>query len=332
MAMMEVPLLTMLNRYFNKKKGLASGISYMGASLGAVVFPVVFTLLTEEYSIRGTFLLLSGIWLNCCVIGALLRPVPSNTQVPAPAVRTCSTLSLRQTYKDSQTCHTEKEISQSFEIDAGECPDKMSAVTEDHSQSRSLPERKDSKEDVPQNNTGTENLTNSRHFTYWNLLCTIKFVRTLCLTFCGGFAAYGSTFILPALAIEWGSSKFLASLTVSIAAGFEVSSRFLVALFLDRKYVQKHCLLFVNFILAFLSGTVAFLTSTSDYLIAHAIVIGMFGLNFTPIVVPIIADCVKPEQLGSAVGLYILALGGGVGAAYPVLGKGSTFPNYFTCP
>ena len=49
--------------------------------------------------------------------------------------------------------------------------------------------------------------------------------------------------------------------------------------------------------------------------------LGLCGLNFTPLVVPIISECVKPEQLGSALGLYILALGGGIGAAYPFLGK-----------
>ena len=118
-----------------------------------------------------------------------------------------------------------------------------------------------------------------------------------------------------------GSSKFLASLTVSIAAGFEVLSRILVALFLDRRHVQKHFVLFVNFILVSLSGLLTFLSCTSDYLIAHAVVIGLFGLNFTPIAMSIIADCVKPEQLGSAVGMYILALGTGLGAVYPVLGR-----------
>ena len=153
------------------------------------------------------------------------------------------------------------------------------------------------------------------------LLCNCKFLRTLLLTFCGGFAAYGSTFILPALAIEWGSSKFWASLTVSITAAFEVVSRILVALFTDKKNFHKHLLLFVSFLNVSISGIITFFGSRAQFLIAHAVVLGLCGLNFTPLVVPIITECVKPEQLGSALGLYILALGGGIGAGYPFIGN-----------
>ena len=159
------------------------------------------------------------------------------------------------------------------------------------------------------NNDDTSNTTvckrEARLSSCERLLCNFKFLRTLLLTFCGGFAAYGSTFILPALAIEWGSSKFWASLTVSITAAFEVVSRILVALFADKKNVHKHLLLFVSFLNVSISGIITFFASRTQFLIAHAVVLGLCGLNFTPLVVPIITECVKPEQLGSALGLYI---------------------------
>ena len=302
MAMMEVPLLTELSRYFNKKKGLASGISYTGASLGAVVFPLLFNFLTDMYSVRGTILLLSGLWLNCCVIGALLRPAPI-----APNSQT-----------QDNFCSANKVTSDKTSVDRAKdlhviTADKASRVQV--TSSELLPEK------LSRNNHDTTVRKNTYQSSFGMLLCNCKFLRKLFLTFCGGFAAYGSTFILPALAIEWGLSKFWASLTVSTTAAFEVVSRVLVALFTDKKNVQKHLLLFVSFLNVSISGIITFFGSSTKFLIAHAVVLGLCGLNFTPLVVPIISECVKPEQLGSALGLYILALGGGIGAAYPFLGK-----------
>ena len=315
MAMMEVPLLTELSRYFNKKKGLASGMSYTGASLGAVVFPLLFNFLTDVYSVRGTILLLSGLWLNCCVIGALLRPAPIGKHVHqnfAPNSQTqdnfCST---HEVTSDETPVNSAKDL---HDMTA----DKASQVQA--MSSKLLPEKLSSGHRLKNDEDTTVRKSKSQS-SFGMLLCNCKFLRTLFLTFCGGFAAYGSTFILPALAIEWGLSKFWASLTVSITAAFEVVSRVLVALFTDKKNVQKHLLLFVSFLNVSISGIITFFGSSTQFLIAHAVMLGLCGLNFTPLVVPIISECVKPEQLGSALGLYILALGGGIGAAYPFLGK-----------
>ena len=76
-AMMEPALIATLARYFIKSRlGIANGIAYSGEGLGAMVLPLVITACTQAYTVRGTMLILGGIWFNCCVIGALLRPPP----------------------------------------------------------------------------------------------------------------------------------------------------------------------------------------------------------------------------------------------------------------
>ena len=76
-AMMEPALIATLARYFIKSRlGIANGIAYSGEGLGAMVLPLLITACTKAYTMRGTMLILGGIWFNCCVIGALLRPPP----------------------------------------------------------------------------------------------------------------------------------------------------------------------------------------------------------------------------------------------------------------
>ena len=76
-AMMEPVLIATLARYFIKSRlGIANGIAYSGEGLDAMVLPLVITACTQAYTVRGTMLILGGIWFNCCVIGALLRSPP----------------------------------------------------------------------------------------------------------------------------------------------------------------------------------------------------------------------------------------------------------------
>nr|CAH0099431.1 unnamed protein product [Daphnia galeata] len=61
--------------YFEKRRALATGIVLCGSGAGAFVFAPLIYWLIETYAIRGTFLILSGIYLNCTVFGSLLIPV-----------------------------------------------------------------------------------------------------------------------------------------------------------------------------------------------------------------------------------------------------------------
>ncbi|XP_030077552.1 monocarboxylate transporter 1 [Microcaecilia unicolor] len=69
------PALTMIGRYFYKKRPLANGL----AMAGSPVFLSTLAPLNQKfYSIfgwRGSFLILGGLLLNCCVAGSLMRPI-----------------------------------------------------------------------------------------------------------------------------------------------------------------------------------------------------------------------------------------------------------------
>ncbi|KAM3836144.1 monocarboxylate transporter 4-like [Diretmus argenteus] len=69
------PSLIMLNRYFSEKRPLANGLSAAGSPVALCCLSPLGQVLQYQYGWRGGFLILGGMLLNCCVCGALMRPL-----------------------------------------------------------------------------------------------------------------------------------------------------------------------------------------------------------------------------------------------------------------
>ncbi|XP_054464287.1 monocarboxylate transporter 4-like [Anoplopoma fimbria] len=69
------PSLIMLNRYFSEKRPLANGLSAAGSPVALCCLSPLGQVLQDKYGWRGGFLILGGILLNCCVCGALMKPL-----------------------------------------------------------------------------------------------------------------------------------------------------------------------------------------------------------------------------------------------------------------
>ncbi|XP_028674227.1 monocarboxylate transporter 4-like [Erpetoichthys calabaricus] len=69
------PSLIMLNRYFDKRRPLANGLSAAGSPVFLCTLSPLGQILQTNYGWRGGFLILGGMLLNCCVCGALMRPL-----------------------------------------------------------------------------------------------------------------------------------------------------------------------------------------------------------------------------------------------------------------
>lgn len=59
--------------YFEKRRSFATGLSVCGSGIGTFVFAPLTQFLLAEYGWRGTTLILSGLFLNLCVCGMLMR-------------------------------------------------------------------------------------------------------------------------------------------------------------------------------------------------------------------------------------------------------------------
>ncbi|XP_035015180.1 monocarboxylate transporter 1 [Hippoglossus stenolepis] len=74
------PALTMIGTYFYKRRPIANGIAMAGSPVFLSTLAPLNTWLYDEFGWRGSFLILGGLLLNCCVAGSLMRPLRPNPQ------------------------------------------------------------------------------------------------------------------------------------------------------------------------------------------------------------------------------------------------------------
>ena len=72
------PSLVVICEYFEKRRGVAVGIAAAGTSVGAILGPPLMTYLFERYGFLSGLLVVGAIMFNCCVGGALCRPLVDN--------------------------------------------------------------------------------------------------------------------------------------------------------------------------------------------------------------------------------------------------------------
>ncbi|XP_068589947.1 monocarboxylate transporter 1-like [Cebidichthys violaceus] len=78
------PALTMIGKYFYKRRPIANGIAMAGSPVFLSTLAPLNSWLYDAFGWRGSFLILGGLLLNCCVAGALMRPLAPTVQPPSP--------------------------------------------------------------------------------------------------------------------------------------------------------------------------------------------------------------------------------------------------------
>ncbi|XP_029902006.1 monocarboxylate transporter 2 [Myripristis murdjan] len=69
------PALTMIGKYFYKKRPIANGLAMAGSPVFLSTLAPLNQYLFNTFGWRGSFLILGGLLLNCCVAGSLMRPL-----------------------------------------------------------------------------------------------------------------------------------------------------------------------------------------------------------------------------------------------------------------
>ncbi|TWW56083.1 monocarboxylate transporter 1-like [Takifugu flavidus] len=78
------PALTMIGKYFYKRRPIANGIAMAGSPVFLSTLAPLNSWLYDAFGWRGSFLILGGLLLNCCVAGSLMRPIGPKPQPPKP--------------------------------------------------------------------------------------------------------------------------------------------------------------------------------------------------------------------------------------------------------
>lgn len=74
----------MIGKYFYKRRPIANGIAMAGSPVFLSTLAPVNSQLYDIFGWRGSFLILGGLLLNCCVAGSLMRPIGPKPQPPKP--------------------------------------------------------------------------------------------------------------------------------------------------------------------------------------------------------------------------------------------------------
>ncbi|XP_063811462.1 monocarboxylate transporter 1 [Pseudophryne corroboree] len=69
------PALTMIGKYFYKKRPIANGLAMAGSPVFLSTLAPMNQYFYSIFGWRGSFLILGGLLLNCCVAGSLMRPI-----------------------------------------------------------------------------------------------------------------------------------------------------------------------------------------------------------------------------------------------------------------
>ncbi|KAK2727595.1 monocarboxylate transporter 14-like [Artemia franciscana] len=75
LGLIYLPALMLVNFYFEKKRAMATGIAVCGSGFGTFLCAPFAAWLQDSYGWRGAHLIIGGLVLNCCVFGALMRPL-----------------------------------------------------------------------------------------------------------------------------------------------------------------------------------------------------------------------------------------------------------------
>ncbi|KAF4079093.1 hypothetical protein AMELA_G00189110 [Ameiurus melas] len=81
------PALIMISKYFYKRRPFANGIAMTGTPVIMSTLAPLNSWFYDQFGWRGSFLILGGLLLNCCVAGSLMRPIGPK---PKPAVEEVS--------------------------------------------------------------------------------------------------------------------------------------------------------------------------------------------------------------------------------------------------
>ncbi|XP_051243991.1 monocarboxylate transporter 6 [Dicentrarchus labrax] len=76
------PSVTIMGQYFERRRVFANALSSTGTAVGLSSLPLISNALLSQFGWRGSFLILGGVLLNCCVCGAVMRPIASGPNKP----------------------------------------------------------------------------------------------------------------------------------------------------------------------------------------------------------------------------------------------------------
>ena len=352
MGIMDGPVFSTLNKYFQKRRALANSLAFTGSGVGCLLVPLLIRTSVQYYSLRGTMFILGGLWLHSLVIGALFRPIrlddadlnvavistenhpningglleQQNTDMSSPPHGNIKDeiLVLNNTCKKGQDyCDNETAFSEVEESSKDHCASLVLNSQENGTKVNNLPNGQITELDClkPIKPKSKWHLVQFTVKDYWMFLKNAAMLRIVLAIMFGGIAYFSQIFLLPPLSEELGISRLRGAFLVSLVGIAETISRIPLGFICDKPFMNKPLLVSVLSIVSCTLGMVLSFVPLWGVLVAYACLIGILGGTILPLAMPMLSDVVPTARIGAAAGLFLWAMGMAYAVGPPVLGK-----------
>ncbi|XP_067659790.1 monocarboxylate transporter 12-like [Haliotis asinina] len=360
LSMIHGPALVLIGKYFKKRRGIATAIAMSGISLGGSVFPPLVRFLLDEYGVRGSMLILTGLTMNVWVGGSLFRPL-SYFQKKTP-----KTVSLRnqgdrnghglEAPHENSGNEDAKDFSTNMNVDdLGKASIPMVTDKEKAVRKRSRPDSTISYESQVCDRseyhlrmyTSNPDLTSlslvdlrevnplqdvdDEHETVWmhvkEAFAAFDFslFKQPMFQLLAAFTHFGMVFTLtgaylPVLAKEKGVGPTEAAFLLTIQGVMDFCGRIAVGFVADLKYIKINHLMAIGIVI---SGTVAqFASFYNSYtlLIVFSVLAGLFGSFYNCLIPLAIVEFMGLKNMANVLGFVAVFHGLAMALTHPIMG------------
>ncbi|XP_061186187.1 monocarboxylate transporter 12-like [Saccostrea echinata] len=326
-----------VGNYFDKKRGFANGLMMASGSLGSLVFAPFLRLLLDEYSVRGSLLIVAAISTHIIACGALLRPPSFATRINDK----CRAMIAQNAHKEEKgklilnrdnVCRTNKPLFSSdpslflqngmfkpFEPQTKSISTEMIHKTKHFDLNSEIKDKKVVK-------------INKEQFFNFKILKNASFLRLLFAYTVGSIGTSLPQNYLPALAMEEGTEATNAALLITVSSFFDLLGRIMIGYVSDKRLVRRSYLIAVSMAL---SGVVQCLSPFyKDYwnLVLFSAFYGFFSNFISALYSATLLDILGLDDFRSALSVMYSGYGIMSGAAAPFIGDlRDKTGTYVTC-
>ncbi|XP_004699224.1 monocarboxylate transporter 1 [Echinops telfairi] len=282
------PALTMIGKYFYKKRPLANGLAMAGSPVFLSTLAPINQAFFGIFGWRGSFLILGGFLLNCCVAGSLMRPIG-----PTP------TNDRKDRYKVSLQ-------------EAGKSDEKKSTS--------------DAHTDLIGGNPKEEKQSFFQTFNQF-LDLSLFTHRGFLLYLSGNMFMFFGLFAPLVFLSNYGKSKHFSSeksaFLLSILAFVDMVARPSMGLLANTKWIRPRVQYFFAASIV-LNGVCHLLAPLANNYVAFCVYAGVFGFAFgwlSSVLFETLMDLIGPQRFSSAVGLVTIVECCPVLLGPPLLGR-----------
>ncbi|KAH3804544.1 monocarboxylate transporter 12-like [Dreissena polymorpha] len=338
--------LVMLGHYFKKRRSLANGLALSGASIGMFAVPPLLQYLLDTYSLKGTMVIIGGIYMNAAVAGALYRPVShymdpkvdskseTNKLLGTEPAENHVELGTVRKHVDSDENHGDQQKSFDFDdidrdaednkfkinnqdvlIGSVDSLHSLALKTEDQSKSNMADKGNEKKNRIT--NKCLQFIVGLLDFSVLNNFVVDMFVVVSFLIFFGHF---NFVLFMPATATVRGYSKYDRAFLVSISGICDLVGRILVGVAGDLHFCARYKILATASLL-FSLVIFGFAFATQYWLMG--ILVGLYGFLggcYVAINAPVLIDLVGLAAMPKVLGVVLFIQGLGAAFGQPLLG------------